>query len=162
MSREQTPEGCLFKMISEGRWLNIKHESSWGLGSRGYVLDLHTTSSVLIGYHEFGHRAIRYNVFRDWRVIESFEVPQRQVDFAAPCRSSGIFHLFLGIEFTAIVPVPPTKIYRTFQPVLAMSGEIANTLKVPFTVAVNCLPVEPDWKIISGFTGARCSTFASP
>ena len=35
------------------------------------------------------------------------------------------------IEFTAIVPVPPTKVYRTFQPVLALSTEIASVLEVP-------------------------------
>ncbi len=28
--------------------------------------------------------------------------------------------------------------------------------------AANCLPTEPDWKTVSGRTGTRCSTFASP
>ena len=30
------------------------------------------------------------------------------------------------------------------------------------TVAVNCLPSEPDWKIVRSVTGTLCSTLASP
>ena len=36
-----------------------------------------------------------------------------------------------GIEFSSVVAVPPTKVYRSFQPVLLLAGEIANTFKVP-------------------------------
>jgi predicted amidophosphoribosyltransferase len=36
-----------------------------------------------------------------------------------------------NIEFSAVVPVPPTKVYRKFQPVLALANEIARTFKVP-------------------------------
>jgi competence protein ComFC len=35
------------------------------------------------------------------------------------------------IIFSAVVPVPPSKTYRTFQPALALAGEIANRFKVP-------------------------------
>ena len=35
------------------------------------------------------------------------------------------------IDFSAVVPVPPSKIYRTIQPVLALAGEIANYFKLP-------------------------------
>jgi len=63
-------------------------KGSW---DQGYVLDVHTISSTMIGCNEFGH-------------------PE------------------------AIVPMPPSKLQRSFQPVIEIAGELAQALKLPLNM----------------------------
>jgi competence protein ComFC len=97
----------------------------------GYVLDLHTTSSVLIGYNEFGHAQFDTTYSEIGGLLNRLKYHSDKSTLPHLVEAAASFIRSWGIEFTAIVPVPPTKIYRTFQPVLALSGEIANTFKVP-------------------------------
>ena len=42
------------------------------------------------------------------------------------------------------------------------SASFPSSTRSMTTAEVNCFPTEPDWKIVSAFTGTWCSTFARP
>lgn len=97
----------------------------------GYVLDLHTISSIVIGHDEFGHPQFDTTYSEVGGLL--YRLKSRSDRSALPelVETAASFIRSWGIEFTTIVPVPPTKVYRTFQPVLALAVEIASTFKVP-------------------------------
>lgn len=97
----------------------------------GYVLDLHTISSTLIGHDEYGHAQFDTQHSQVGELL--YRLKYRNDKSALP-ELIGAAETFIhdwGIGFSAIVPVPPTKTYRTFQPVLALAGELAERFKVP-------------------------------
>ena len=44
----------------------------------------------------------------------------------------------------------------------SLSDSLPSSICSITAVAVNILPSEPDWKIVSSVTGTICSTFANP
>jgi predicted amidophosphoribosyltransferase len=97
----------------------------------GYALDLHTISSVMIGHNEYGHPEFDTTYSEVGRLMHRLKYRSDKTALPELVETAVSFIRSWGIDFGAIVPVPPTKIYRTFQPVLAVAGEIANTLKIP-------------------------------
>lgn len=97
----------------------------------GYVLDLHTTSSVLIGYNEYGHAQFDTTYSEVGALLNRLKYHSDKSSLPQLVEAATGFIRSWGIEFNAIVPVPPSKVYRTFQPVLTLATEIANTFKVP-------------------------------
>lgn len=97
----------------------------------GYVLDLHTISSVVIGHNEYGHPEFDTTYSEVGGLMHRLKYRSDKTALPELVETAVSFIRSWGIEFTAVVPVPPTKVYRTFQPVLALAGEIANTFKVP-------------------------------
>jgi competence protein ComFC len=97
----------------------------------GYVLDLHTVSSTLIGYDEFGHGQFDTKRSEIGELLYRLKNRNDRSTIPELIDAAEAFIRSWDIEFLALVPVPPTKTYRSFQPVLALAGEIANRLKVP-------------------------------
>jgi len=97
----------------------------------GYVLDLHTISSVLIGYNEFGHAQFDTTYSEIGGLLNRLKYHSDKSRLPELIETAVSFIRSWGIDFSAIVQVPPTKVYRTFQPVLALASEIANAFKVP-------------------------------
>ena len=97
----------------------------------GYALDLHTISSVMIGHNEYGHPEFDTTYSEVGGLMHRLKYRSDKTALPELVEAAISFIRSWGIEFSAIVPVPPTKKYRTFQPVLAISGEIANIFKVP-------------------------------
>ncbi|MDX6528402.1 MAG: hypothetical protein QOH41_692 [Blastocatellia bacterium] len=102
-----------------------------GPWAEGYVLDLHTTSSRVIGYNEFGHAQFDTTYSEVGGLLNRLKYHNDKSTMSELVDAAESFIHDWGIESSAIVPVPPTKTYRTFQPVLALAGEIANRFKVP-------------------------------
>jgi predicted amidophosphoribosyltransferase len=102
-----------------------------GPWTAGYVLDLHTTSSTLIGYNEFGRPEFDTTYSEIGGLV--YKLKSRQDSSAIPILVEAATSFIKGwhIDFSVIVPVPPNKTYRTIQPVLVLAGEIANYFKVP-------------------------------
>lgn len=103
-------------------------EGPW---AAGYVLDLHTISSVHIGFDEFGHE--RWDTKRSeiGELLYQLKYRGDKSVLSELTNAATSFIRSWKINFSVVVPVPPTKIYRTFQPVLALAGEIGNQFKVP-------------------------------
>ena len=105
-----------------------KLKGSW---KDGYVLDLHTISSVMIGHNEYGHPEFDTTYSEIGALLNRLKYHNDKSSLPTLVEAAVSFIRSWEIEFTAIVPVPPTKVYRTFQPVLALSTEIASVLEVP-------------------------------
>lgn len=103
-------------------------EGPW---SAGYVLDLHTISSTLIGYNELGHPEFDTKYSDIGSLL--YKLKSRKDSSAIPILvdAATSFIDSWRISFSAVVPVPPNNIYRSIQPVRALAGEIANYFKVP-------------------------------
>jgi competence protein ComFC len=97
----------------------------------GYALDLHTTSSVMIGHNEYGHPEFDTTYSEVGGLMHRLKYRSDKTALSELVETAVSFIRSWGIEFTAIVPVPPTKVYRTFQPVLALATELANVFEVP-------------------------------
>lgn len=97
----------------------------------GNALDLHTISSVMIGHNEYGHPEFNTTYSEVGGLMHRLKYRSDKTVLPELVESAVSFIRSWGIEFTAIVPVPPTKVYRTFQPVLALATELANVFKVP-------------------------------
>jgi predicted amidophosphoribosyltransferase len=96
----------------------------------GYALDLHTISSVMIGHNEYGHPEFDTTYSEVGGLMHRLKYRSDKTALSELVETAVSFIRSWGIEFTAIVPVPPTKVYRTFQPVLALATELANVFKV--------------------------------
>jgi len=97
----------------------------------GYALDLHSISSVMIGHNEYGHPEFDTTYSEVGGLMHRLKYRSDKTALPELVETAVSFIRSWGIDFSTIVPVPPTKAYRTFQPVLALAGEMANILKVP-------------------------------
>jgi competence protein ComFC len=105
-----------------------KLKGSW---KDGYALDVHTTSSVMIGHNEYGHPQFDTTYSEVGALMNRLKYRGDKTTLADLVDTAASFIRDWKLDITAIVPVPPTKVYRTFQPVLALSTELASVLKVP-------------------------------
>lgn len=123
----------------------IKIRGNWGVG---YVLDLHVESSDFIGYNEFGHEQFdtkrtelgelvyKLKYKRDTNVLE--EIAQIVASFSS----------FKTIDI--IIPVPPSNISRTFQPVLEIAKQVGSLLDIQVLPnAVRKIKNTPELKNVS-------------
>lgn len=105
-----------------------KLKGSW---EDGYALDVHTKSSVMIGHNEYGHPQFDTTYSEVGALMNRLKYRGDKTTLAELVDTAASFIRAWELDMTAIVPVPPTKVYRTFQPVLALSTELANSLNVP-------------------------------
>jgi competence protein ComFC len=103
-------------------------KGSW---DQGYVLDVHTISSTMIGYNEFGHP--EFDTVRSQLGELVYRLKYKGDKTVIPAIVEGIvgFVKSWGIHPDVIVPMPPSKFQRAFQPVIEIAGELAGALKVP-------------------------------
>jgi len=101
-----------------------------GSWDQGYVLDVHTISSTMIGYNEFGHP--EFDSLRSELGEMVYRLKYKgDKDVIAPIvEAVGEFVKNWGIHPDAVVPMPPSK-QRSFQPVLAIAGELARSMSLP-------------------------------
>lgn len=124
-------------------------KGSW---DQGYVLDVHTVSSTMIGYNEFGHpefdtvrSALGELVYRLKYKWDKGAIPPIIETLAA-------FVNGWGIHPNAIVPMPPSK-QRSFQPVIEMTEGLAESLKIPPNVtSLKKTKATPQMKDVGDFS----------
>src|SRR5690348_6537352 len=97
----------------------------------GYVLDLHTISSILIGHNEFGHAQFDTVYSEIGSLLNRLKYHADRSALPPLVETAISFLRLWGIDFSVVVPVPPTRTYRTFQPVLALAIGIATTFRIP-------------------------------
>ncbi len=101
-----------------------------GYWDQGYVLDLHTISSTMIGYNEFGHP--EFDTVRS----DLGELVYRLKYKADKSVIPSIIEATVGFVNTwkihpdVVVPVPPSKVQRAFQPVVDIASELAKSLGI--------------------------------
>jgi competence protein ComFC len=101
-----------------------------GAWDQGYVLDVHTISSTMIGYNEFGHP--EFDTVRSQLGELVYRLKYKADKEAIPGVVEAVvsFMSGWGIKPDAIVPMLPSK-QRSFQPVVEVAKELARILQIP-------------------------------
>lgn len=102
-------------------------KGSW---DQGYVLDVHTISSTMIGYNEFGHP--EFDTLRSelGEMVYRLKYKGDKGVIAPVVEAIGGFVKNWGIHPDAIVPMPPSK-QRSFQLVVEIAAELARSMNLP-------------------------------
>ena len=100
-----------------------------GSWNQGYVLDVHTISSTMIGYNEFGHP--EFDTLRSelGEMVYRLKYKGEKGVIAPIVEGIAGFVADWGIRPDAVVPVPPSK-QRTFQPVVEIAQELARSMHI--------------------------------
>ncbi|MFZ0636791.1 MAG: phosphoribosyltransferase family protein [Candidatus Acidiferrales bacterium] len=110
--------------------IEIHPKEVMGSWDQGYVLDVHTISSTMIGHNEFGHP--EFDTVRS-QLGELVYLVKYKGDKAVirPIVETIVgFVDGWGIHPDVIVPVPPSNLRRTFQPVIELARDLAESLKI--------------------------------
>ncbi len=96
-----------------------------GSWDQGYVLDVHTISSTMIGYNEFGHP--EFDTLRSelGEMVYRMKYRGDKGAIAPVVEAIAEFVKSWGIHPDVIVPMPPSKV-RSFQPVVEIAAELAR------------------------------------
>lgn len=104
-----------------------------GLWKEGYALDHHTLSSEYLGVDEWGHD--RFNTTRsdigqlvyDLKYKSDISKADEIIDLIGPF----LTNWDISNKIDCIIPIPPSKKERLFQPVIEISKRISAFLKKP-------------------------------
>lgn len=102
-----------------------------GPWSGGYALDVHTTSSTLIGYNEFGHKV--FDTVRSplGELLYRLKNKGDQTVIPEIVDTAATFLKGRSVQIDALVPVPPSNTARKSQPVIAVAKALSEALGVP-------------------------------
>lgn len=116
-----------------------------GKWRKGFALDIHTISSVSIGYNEFGH--MQFETTRSEIGELLFKLKNRSDQGVVPeiVTAAVGFLKSLGEQFDVIVPVPASS-HRAVQPVPLLASKLAEQLRLPVVDAVSKIRETPQLK----------------
>ena len=97
----------------------------------GYALDVHTTSSTMIGHNAYGHSV--FDTVRSPLGELLYRLKNRGDQTAIPeiVAATGEFVKRWAIPVDAIVPVPPSNTVRKHQPVIGVARALSEYLSAP-------------------------------
>jgi competence protein ComFC len=101
-------------------------KGSW---EQGYVVDVHTISSTMIGYNEFGHPEFDTVRSQLGELVYCLKYKADKAAIPSVVEAAASFVSEWGIKPEAVVGMPPSK-HRNFQPVTELAGELARALKI--------------------------------
>ncbi len=110
--------------------IEIKPREIKGSWDRGYVLDVHTISSTMIGYNEFGHPEFDTVRSQLGELVYRLKYRGDKSTISSIVEAIVKFVKTSGIRPDVVVPMPPSK-QRTFQPVFEVGSELAKALAIP-------------------------------
>ena len=124
-----------------------------GSWDRGYVLDVHTISSTMIGYNEFGYP--EFDTVRSPLGELVYRLKYKGDKGAIPSIVEAItgFMKTSQINPDVVVPMPPSKLQRSFQPVIEIGAELAKTLGIMLnTTSLQKAKSTPQMKDLGDFS----------
>lgn len=128
-----------------------------GAWDQGYVLDVHTVSSTMIGYNEFGHPEFDTLRSQLGELVYRLKYKSDKTVIPTVVEALAAFVKGWGIGLDLVVPMPPSKLQRSFQPVIAIASELGNALGIPVdTTSLKKSKSTPQMKDIGDFS-ARVS-----
>ena len=103
-----------------------------GPSTDGYALDVHTTSSTMIGHNAYGHAV--FDTVRSPLGELLYRLKNRgdQTTIPEVVATAGEFINGWGIQVDAVVPVPPSNTARKNQPVIEVARALSLYLRAPF------------------------------
>lgn len=136
-----------------GTVIEIHPKQIDGAWDQGYVLDVHTISSTMIGYNEFGHP--EFDTVRSpmGELVYRLKYKGDKSVVAAMLDTVVSFVENWGIHSDAILPMPPSKMQRSFQPVIEIATDLAKGLKIPLnTTSLTKTKVTGQMKDVGDFS----------
>lgn len=103
-----------------------KIEGAW---VDGYVLDLHSTGSTLLGHNEYGHPEFETHRTEMGELLYRLKYRGEASALTEILDAAEEFIRSWGVRFSMIVPVPPTAM-RKVQPVLQVADGLGARLRV--------------------------------
>src|ERR1700690_2082984 len=118
--------------------IEIHAKSVTGSWDEGYVLDVHTISSTMIGYNEFGYPEVDTVRSQLGQLVYRLKYKGDKTVIPPVVEATVAFVKSWGVHPDVIVPMPPSKSQRNFQPVVEVAGHLAELLGVPLnTTSLN-------------------------
>jgi competence protein ComFC len=111
--------------------LAINPKEMKGSWDAGYTLDLHTISSTLIGYNEFGHPEFDTQRSPLGELVYRLKYKSDKGVLPAIVETVAEFVTQWGIRPDLIMPMPPSKTQRPYQPVLEIASALSGALHIP-------------------------------
>src|SRR5215471_10811832 len=102
-------------------------KGSW---DQGYVLDVHTISSTMIGYNEFGHPEFDTVRSQLGELVYRLKYKGDKAVIPPVVETIARFVNGWGIHPDVIIPMPPSKLQRSFQPVVEIAGQLGQSMKI--------------------------------
>ena len=109
-----------------------------GAWDKGFALDYHSVKSTPIGEDPFGHMQFDTTYTPIGELLNKFKY-HNQYDNVDEIVDAAVSFLEQQEEmsgFQAILPVPPSKKNRTYQPAFEIAGGLAKRLGIPCTTEV--------------------------
>ena len=129
-------------------------KGSW---DQGYVLDVHTISSTMIGHNEFGYP--EFDTVRSQLGELVYRLKYKGDKTVIPAVVEAIAGLWIVGPPDVIIPMPPSKVQRSFQPVIEIAGELAQSMKIPLnTASLKKTKTTQQMKDVGDFSAARRHT----
>lgn len=97
----------------------------------GFALDLHTISSEVVGYDEWGHEVFDTKRSEMGELLYQLKYRKDRTVIRIIAETVVEFSTKQSWGIELVVPVPPSS-QRSFQPVLVLAEAITNTLRVPY------------------------------
>src|ERR1700680_4247819 len=119
-------------MPAGGQVFEVHPREIKGSWDRGHVLDVHTISSTLIGYNEFGHA--EFDTVRSplGELVYRLKYRGDKDAIVSIVETITEFMKTSDINAEVVVPIPPSRLQRSFQPVIEVGTELAKTLGIAF------------------------------
>jgi competence protein ComFC len=111
--------------------LEIHPKEIKGSWDSGYVLDLHTISSTMIGYNEFGYPDFDTQRSPLGELVYRLKYRADKTTLPSIVATVVSFVKGWGVKPEVIVPVPPSKLQRSYQPVIEITSQLAEALRIP-------------------------------
>jgi len=114
--------------------LEIHPKEIRGSWDEGYVLDVHTISSTFIGYNEFGHPEFDTQRSPLGELVYRLKYKGDKSAIPPIVRTVVTFLRGWPTQPEVVVPMPPSKAQRAFQPVVEIASALSNALRIELDI----------------------------
>lgn len=120
---------------------------------KGYALDLHTLRSQFLGYDEFGHEVFDTERSQIGELLYELKYKSNKGALKEIVETAVSFIRSWKINIDVVIPVPPSKTGRKFQPVMEVAKGMGAELKLPiFKDAIKKIKNTPELKSIYDYS----------
>ncbi|RLD99200.1 MAG: ComF family protein [Aquificota bacterium] len=125
----------------------IRIKGNWDIG---YALDFHIISSDFMGYNELDHPIFETQRSKLGELLYRFKYNSDKTVLDEILRITLSFNKFRNID--VIIPVPPSKRSRSFQPVIEIAESLGKACNIPvLPKAVQKIKSTPELKNVLTF-----------
>lgn len=122
----------------------IKLSGNW---HEGFALDVHTVSSTLVGYDQYGHEVFDTQRSQIGELLYRLKYKRDKATLGEIVEAAANFVTNIWkIRIEAIVPVPPSRSNRSLQPVIEVAKGISTRLGIDYSEAVLKVKNTPELK----------------